>query len=209
MTANESTNLEQQLPSSSSVEKRESEYERRREEYVLFMEEFMNESDRACIIVASANMESRLQTMLTTFLSLNKASAKELFSFNGPLGTLSSRLKLAYALRLIDKAFFSHLETFRKIRNDVVHHGASVSLTEPSINARVQSILSYFRQSKKFNRWATKIEKLNEDQKDFRYCLSFLALMIEHTTINLQPIINQSHSCDPELYIRSDKNCVS
>jgi len=69
---------------------------RGREAFAEFMDEFMNESDRACIILASAEMEARFELLFSKFLKANAKLREHLFSFTGPLGSFSARVKMAY-----------------------------------------------------------------------------------------------------------------
>ena len=99
-----------------------------------FMDEFMNESDRACIILASAEIEVRLELLFEELIkSKSNKFRKDLFDFTGPLGSLSARIKMAYALNLITKDFYDLLELFRSIRNKIVHKGTEASLETPGI----------------------------------------------------------------------------
>ena len=76
--------------------------------------DFMGESDRASIILASAEMEVRLELLFTKFLKTNSELRKSLFSFVGPLGSFSARIKMAYALNLITKEFYDLLVLLEK-----------------------------------------------------------------------------------------------
>jgi hypothetical protein len=170
-----------------------------------FMDEFMNESDRACIILASAEMETRFELLFGKFLKANAKLKEDLFNFTGPLGSFSSRVKMAYALGIIAKDFYDLLELFRLIRNKIVHKGTAASLADPDIKVLCSKILQNFRKSEKFKRWAFRVEGLTEDQYQFRHALSFIIVMIEHTTKFLDPLNTVPHSCDPEEYILDDK----
>ena len=129
-----------------------------------FMTEFMNESDRACVILASAEMEVRLELLFIRFLKTNADLRKDLFSFAGPLGSFSARIKMAYALNLITKDFYSTLDLFRAIRNKIVHKGVHASLEEPDLKTQRDELLKPFINSNKFNSWTFKEVHLSEDQ---------------------------------------------
>jgi DNA-binding MltR family transcriptional regulator len=170
-----------------------------------FMDEFMKESDRACIILASAEMEARFELLFGKFLKANAKLRKDLLSFIGPLGSFGAKVKMAYALGIITKDFYDLLELFRSIRNKIVHKGTAASLAEPDIKELSDRILEHFRKSMKFKRWAFRIKGLTKDQYQFRHALSFIIVMIEHTTKFLNPVDTVPHSCDPEEYILDDK----
>lgn len=172
-----------------------------REVFHDFMEEFMGESDRASIILASAEMEVRLELLFTKFLTTNSELRQSLFSFTGPLGSFSARIKMAYALNLITKDFYELLDVFREIRNKIVHKGVHASLESPELKYACQKLLLYFKNSEKFDSWVFKIDGLTENQYRFRSAISFIIVMIEHTTESLEHINITPHSCNPEEYI--------
>jgi DNA-binding MltR family transcriptional regulator len=172
-----------------------------REAFGEFMDEFMTESDRACIILASAEMEARFELLFIKLLDTNAKLQKDLFSFTGPLGNFSSRVKLAYALQLITKEFFDLLEVFRAIRNKITHKGRNVSFADDEIKSDIDRILDYFGQSPKFISWVMTADGLSKDQYYFRSALAFMITMIEHTTVTLDPKNVVAHTCDPEEYI--------
>lgn len=172
-----------------------------RDAFAGFMDEFMNESDRACIILASAEMEARFQLLFEKLLRVNSALEKKLFGFNGPLATFSARVKMAYALKIIAKDFFDLLEAFRSVRNKIVHKGVRTSLKDPEVAKASEAILAHFSKSRKFERWAFAISGMDRDQYQFRHAIGFMIAMIEHTTEFLEPIAMKPHSCDPEEFL--------
>lgn len=176
-----------------------------REAFSHFMDEFMYESDRACIILASAEMEARLELLFSKFLITNSNLKKELFSFTGPLGSFSSRIKMAFALNLIDKDFYKLLDLFRSIRNKIVHKGVHTSLEDADIEGLCKEFLSYFTTSRKFNSWVFSNENLSIMQRQFRSAISFVIIMIEHTTVFVERTNVTPHSCNPEIYILDEE----
>lgn len=161
----------------------------------------MAESDRACIILASAEMEVRLELLFKRFLNTNSELRQSLFSFVGPLGSFSARIKMAYALSLITKDFYDLLNLFRDIRNKIVHKGVHVSLEDPAVKSSCEELIDYFSKSKKFERWAYNIEGLSDKQNRFRSAISFMIIMIEHAAQTVEQINVEPHSCDPEEFI--------
>ena len=75
---------------------------------------------RSSIITAAALMETMLEQLLDKFL-VPDANKKDLFSYQGCLGTFSSKIEMAYALGLISKELHDDMNLFRKIRNDCAH----------------------------------------------------------------------------------------
>ena len=84
----------------------------------------LKESDRGCILVAAAMLDTRLSTIFEERFTQNKISKKllkSIFSVLGPLGTFSSKIQLAYALNYISRKSHDDLELIRKLRNKAAH----------------------------------------------------------------------------------------
>lgn len=180
-----------------------------RDEYVRFMEEFMNESDRACIVLASAEIESRLEWILSRFLTPSPTTDDKIFSVNGPLSSLSNRIEMAFRLGLIDERFYRTLHKIRNIRNEVVHNGMNAALTEGSVLDKVKDLVAPFLESKKFRSWIWKVdESIDETSLHFRWVVSFVIVMLDHLYHFTKPIKQQPHSVDPEEWILDQKEIV-
>ena len=61
---------------------------------------FRAESDRACAVLGAALLDARLESLYNRRLRISK---EELLSNNGPLGTLSARIRVARALAWISE----------------------------------------------------------------------------------------------------------
>ena len=86
--------------------------------------ELINESDRGCVLVGAAILESHLESLFVTVFKLNSIPKKiqaSMFDSNGALSGFSSKIKLAYSLGYIKKSVYEDLETVRKIRNEFAH----------------------------------------------------------------------------------------
>ncbi|MFO0244140.1 MAG: MltR family transcriptional regulator [Acidobacteriota bacterium] len=105
--------------------------------------------DRGLILSLSAFAEDALGSLLKAYLIPSNASAQLLEGFNAPLGTLSARIKAAYAMGLITKEQFSDLERLRKIRNDFAHTWKPISLTQTKVATLVQG-MNYSRIDSRF-----------------------------------------------------------
>src|ERR1700685_3395800 len=66
-------------------------------------EEAHGASDRAFAVIMGSIVESSLTTFLTSRLrpNLNRVQRKRLFDYQGPLGTFSAKIIVAYAMQLI------------------------------------------------------------------------------------------------------------
>lgn len=85
---------------------------------------------RSSIITAAALIETMLEQLLDKFL-VATSNKKELFDYQGCLGTFSAKIEMAYALGLISKELHDDMNLFRKIRNDCAH---SLQIDANSIN---------------------------------------------------------------------------
>ena len=113
--------------------------------------------DRGLVLSLSAFAEDALGSLLKAFMMPSEATTQLLEGFNAPLGTLSSRIKAAYAMGLTTKEQFQDLERLRKIRNEFAHTWRPISLSQPRLTALVQA-MNYSRIDDEFPK--TPIEKI-------------------------------------------------
>ena len=88
-----------------------------------FLNELGGSNDRVSIIVAVAEMDSRLTSVLrASLLPVGKNDDDDsLFGSDRPLSSFSARIHLAYRLGLIDDSFARALHLIRKMRNEFAH----------------------------------------------------------------------------------------
>jgi len=102
------------------------------------------ESDRGCVLVAAAYLDESLFELFHATFSQDSVCQKKavdpMFTGLGPLSTFSAKIKLAYALELIDADIFSSLETIRKIRNEFAHTFSELTFDTPSVADRVKNL---------------------------------------------------------------------
>src|SRR5690606_31044209 len=99
-----------------------------------------HESDRGCALMAAAFLESEIENLLKIKLIGTNSFIKELFSFNGPLGTFSSKIKMAYSLGLISKYTMGDLDIIRRIRNSFGHEYKPLSFETKEIKDQVNAL---------------------------------------------------------------------
>lgn len=88
-----------------------------------------NESDRGCVLVGAAYLESWLEKLLRYHLNPNEDKNKivdELFKPESALGSFSSKIKISYCLKLINKDSYHDFEIIRKIRNICAHSSDNI-----------------------------------------------------------------------------------
>jgi hypothetical protein len=64
-------------------------------EYIYFRKELTSESDRGCALLAASHLDFLLEKLLSIKLIGTKKQKKQIFDFNGPLGTFSGRIIMA------------------------------------------------------------------------------------------------------------------
>jgi DNA-binding MltR family transcriptional regulator len=97
-------------------------------------------SDRAVAVVCLAIVENRLTDLLKVAMRKDERAQEELFNPSGPIGSLGTKIKIAYMLGLIDSDLYSDLRVVAKIRNEFAHSVRITSFDEPSIKNRIESL---------------------------------------------------------------------
>ena len=95
---------------------------RRRDE---LFEALSRESDRGLVLVSASFLDEALELLLRGRFSAGhvkpKSAINPLFDTFGPLSTFLSKIKIAYAIDLIEKWVYQDLEILRKLRNLFAH----------------------------------------------------------------------------------------
>jgi len=92
------------------------------------------ESDRGCAVMAASFVEDCLQVLLTIHaVDWNKSTLSEIFRFEGPLGPFSARIKVAYALGIIDSEIRDDCDRIREIRNAFAHSKVPIDFKTSAI----------------------------------------------------------------------------
>lgn len=104
--------------------------------YALWLEEFQEESDRACAVLAAAFLDEALKGILKAFFIDDSRVVDELLSERGALGNLFGRIEAAFALGLIADVERHDLHIVRKIRNEFAHQVVGLCFESPEIKNR-------------------------------------------------------------------------
>ena len=120
----------------------------------------VGETDTGIAIVSAAYFDDCLKKLFS--LNIDKSSRKifeAIFDFNGPLGTFSSRINLAFGLSLISRKTHQRLKSIRKIRNEFAHSPYGISFNTEAIKNKIIGIdlnhkrfIDEIRKSKKIRR---------------------------------------------------------
>ncbi|MCB0343981.1 MAG: hypothetical protein KDD66_02645 [Bdellovibrionales bacterium] len=171
-----------------------SDIEKQFEEFERFIDDFVNESERAAVVIGCAKLDSLLLQILSKVL-IAPTTADDPFLEGGtaPLGTFSSRINACYRIGLIDAPLSRALHLLRKIRNDFAHESFSISLAEPRYTDRVRELIAPFKDGKEFTYFRrTYFYEDNNIVADFLTALSMVMLRLN----NLLEIA-KSPSCIP------------
>ena len=104
-------------------------------------DEFKGESDRACVILATALLDTALENLLRTYMAPCPSNRDPLFDgANAPLATFSSRIDIAYRLGLVSSTFCRDLHLIRRIRNNFAHDVSGCAFEDSSVRDRVQEL---------------------------------------------------------------------
>ncbi|KXI28120.1 MltR family transcriptional regulator [Paraglaciecola hydrolytica] len=105
-----------------------------------FRQTLVDESDRGCALMAAAYLDERLADLLKAYLVDDRSVVGQMFDFNGPFGTFSSRIDSAYTLGLLPRNVRADIQLVRKIRNDFAHVSKPITFEDQPIISRCQAL---------------------------------------------------------------------
>jgi hypothetical protein len=108
------------------------------------------QDDRALALSLAAFAEDTLGRLLLVYLREEKQAKELVEGFNAPLGTLSTRIKAAYALGLLTREQYEDLEIARRVRNAFAHDWEGVSLDRQDVKALIGKLHAYSMDQKPF-----------------------------------------------------------
>lgn len=99
--------------------------------------ELYGENDRAAAILLTAMVERSLRKVIMGNLrsDLSEADEKEVFGFNGPLGSFSAAIKMSHAMGLIGTVTRDDLDLIRFLRNSFAHSRVPLSFKTSEVIA--------------------------------------------------------------------------
>jgi DNA-binding MltR family transcriptional regulator len=109
-------------------------------------ETLLKESDRGCAIFGAAILHDDLEGLLRAFFRTDEDSVKRvvapLFQTYAPLATFSSRIQIAFALKLITKDLKYRLDIIRRLRNDFAHESGPIDFDELRLRDRLRILIA-------------------------------------------------------------------
>lgn len=99
------------------------------------LQELKGSSDRAIVITLGAFLDSVLEYLLASQMrpAATEEEFEEAFTTNGPLGSFSNKIKVAYLFKLIDESVRDQLEAIREMRNACAHAKRPISFSNPEL----------------------------------------------------------------------------
>lgn len=116
-------------------------------EYLTFRNELTRESDRGSALLAASYIDALLEKVLKVKMIGNKKHLENLFDANGPLGSFSSRINIAYSVGLITKNHHNDLHLIRKIRNVFGHSPSIIGFSDERIASQCKSLKCVTREN--------------------------------------------------------------
>lgn len=111
-----------------------------------FSDSLWNENDRGVIILNGSTMELLLEREIKRRMThLNGEELTYLFGFNGPVGTFSSKIRMANALGLISRQIYRKMDLVREMRNACAHSREPISFLSKPILAAVLCLVHDLR----------------------------------------------------------------
>ena len=94
--------------------------------------ELAGESDRSTVILMSALLEDALTLRIAQHLCFSPTEREfnDIFHFDGPLGTFSARMKIAFYFGFIEDATYEQLNLIREMRNACAHSKHQLKFTD-------------------------------------------------------------------------------
>jgi DNA-binding MltR family transcriptional regulator len=117
------------------------------QDFSAFRMALVRESDRGCALFAAAYLDKALRDLLKSCLVKHRKLDEEIFGSQSPLGSFSSRIKLAYYLGKIAPSERKDLDGIRLIRNDFAHHAELLSFEDQSIRDRCGNLTHNWRET--------------------------------------------------------------
>jgi len=105
-----------------------------------FQDALLAETDRGCALLAIAFLDEELRKLLVDSMAKDRKVVDDLLSSTGPIGSLSSRIDLSYALGRISVSLRKDLHLLRKIRNDFGHSPDPITFSIPAIASRCREL---------------------------------------------------------------------
>ena len=135
--------------------------------------------DRGRMIYSAGRVDDELKDLLVLALLPDPTHAEQLFGQDGPLGTFSSRIKMASLIGLLHPDFIRALNHFRKVRNEVAHKTGDLKLDSGPVASHIAALHTALKASQSLGRNYTTPVETRDDRPWFTYLMA-AAYFINH-----------------------------
>ena len=103
----------------------------------LEQELYASNSDRATAVMFGSFLETNLERLLSKAMrdDLSSKDKRQLFEYEGAVGTFASKIVVAYALKLIGPVTRSDIDLVRFLRNEFAHSRMPFNFKTPEVSA--------------------------------------------------------------------------
>lgn len=157
--------------------------------------EFKSQGDRAAVIVAAAQLDDQLRTLLERFLLPDRKAARtgdadSLLARDRPLGSFSSRIVAAQRCGLVDGELARSLDIIRDMRNAFAHLTTPADLNASPQRERVAQLC---RPIPSPTFWASFIAEFGADTpaNRFRAVVAVYMMILLGDVANVRPVSAQ------------------
>jgi DNA-binding MltR family transcriptional regulator len=103
--------------------------------------ELAKDSTRGSVVLGAALIDDILRDVIKhQMVKLTNKEGKELFGWNGPLESFSSRIRMAYALGIIGRRTRHDLDAIREIRNAMAHGKRAIDFDTPELHSALKGL---------------------------------------------------------------------
>jgi hypothetical protein len=100
------------------------------------LDELKEQHDRAAAVILAALLEDALRdAILSRMVPLTEQKERQIFGPDSPLGSLSAKIKVGFALGVYGPETRADLDTIRGIRNAFAHARRPIKFDTPEIAA--------------------------------------------------------------------------
>ena len=105
-------------------------------DYMDLLDELKEQHDRAAAVILAAQVEDALRAaILERLISLSEKEEARIFGPDMPLGSLSAKIKIGFALGVYGAETRADLDKIREIRNAFAHAKKPIKFETPSVAA--------------------------------------------------------------------------
>jgi len=154
-----------------------------------YVKQFTSESDRACILLTASMIDHRLKELLKKYFIPPRGN-DDILSEKGanPLGTFSSRHKIAYRLGLISSKLDKSISEIRDIRNYCAHEIELIDFEDrsnpinQSINDKIKNLVGQFDGMREIVK-----QRGTKQREQFLFAATWIITKLDYIILNVSP----------------------